>query len=49
VSPATKLCGFLIMLAIVFAAAFAAGARLGPVNASYVHSGGGGMQMGSTP
>jgi hypothetical protein len=49
VSPATKLCGFLILLAVVFAAAYAAGARVGPVNASYVHQGGGGMQMGGSP
>ena len=48
VSPATKLCGFLIMLAVVFAAAYAAGARVGPFNASYVHQGGGGMQMGGS-
>jgi|HubBroStandDraft_2_1064218.scaffolds.fasta_scaffold1345445_1 hypothetical protein len=48
VSPATKLCGFLIVLAVVFAAAYAAGARVGPVNASYVHQGGGGMQMGGS-
>ena len=47
-SPATKLCGFLILLVVVFAAAYAAGARLGPVNASYVHQGGGGMQMGGS-
>jgi hypothetical protein len=48
VSPATKLCGFLILLAVVFAAAYAAGAHLGPVNASYVHQGGGGMRMGGS-
>jgi hypothetical protein len=31
VSPAAKLCGFLVLLAVIFAGAYAAGARLGPV------------------
>jgi hypothetical protein len=31
VSPAAKLCGFLIMLGIIFGAAYAAGAHAGPV------------------
>jgi hypothetical protein len=32
VSPAAKLVGFLLLLALVFAGARAAGARLGPLN-----------------
>jgi hypothetical protein len=31
VSPAAKLCGFLLLLALVCAGAYTAGARLGPV------------------
>jgi len=31
VSPAAKLCGFLLLLVVVFAGAYAAGARVGPV------------------
>jgi hypothetical protein len=31
VSPAAKLCGFLLLLAVVFIGAYAAGAHLGPV------------------
>jgi hypothetical protein len=31
VSPAAKLCGFLLLLAVVFGGAYAAGARIGPV------------------
>lgn len=30
-SPAAKLCGFLLLLAVVFIGAYAAGAHLGPV------------------
>ena len=30
-SPAAKLCGFLLLLALVFIGAYAAGAHLGPV------------------
>jgi hypothetical protein len=54
VSPAVKLCGFLILLVVVFAAAYAAGARIGPVTTSQTqqgltHQGGGGsMRMGGT-
>jgi hypothetical protein len=33
VSPAAKLCGFLLLLAVVFGGAYAAGARIGPVAA----------------
>jgi hypothetical protein len=31
VSQATKLCGFLLLLVVIFACAYAAGAHLGPV------------------
>jgi hypothetical protein len=31
VSPAAKLCGFLLLLAIIFGSAYAAGAQLGPI------------------
>ncbi len=31
-SPAAKLCGFLLLLALVFTGAYAAGAHLGPVS-----------------
>jgi hypothetical protein len=31
VSPAAKLCGFLLLLAIIFGSAYAAGAHLGPI------------------
>jgi len=54
-----KLAGFLILLAVIFAGAHAAGARLGPVTTShsqvqYDNGGsgpgmGGGMKMGITP
>ena len=30
-SPAAKLCGFLLLLVVIFACAYAAGAHLGPV------------------
>ena len=30
-SPAAKLCGFLLLLAVIFIGAYAAGAHLGPV------------------
>ena len=39
-SPAAKLCGFLVLLMVIFAGAYAAGARLGPVTTT--HSGGSG-------
>jgi hypothetical protein len=35
VSPAAKLCGFLILLGVVFAAAYLVGARLGPVTTGH--------------
>jgi hypothetical protein len=46
VSPAAKLCGFLVLLAVIFAGAYAAGARLGPVTTA--HSGVSGS-MNMTP
>jgi hypothetical protein len=55
-TPAIKLAGFLILLAVILAGAHAAGARLGPVTTSHsqVQYGGGspgmgGMKMGITP
>jgi hypothetical protein len=41
-SPAAKLCGFLLLLAVIFAGAYAAGTHLGPVTTSQSQSGGGG-------
>jgi hypothetical protein len=35
VSASARLCGFLILLGVIFAAAYAAGARLGPVTVSH--------------
>jgi hypothetical protein len=57
-TPAVKLIGFLVLLALVFAGAHAAGARLGPVTTSHSlvrYDGGGGspgmggMLMGGNP
>jgi hypothetical protein len=49
VSPAAKLCGFLILLAVLFTGAYTAGARLGPVSAGGPGtSGPGQMNMGGT-
>lgn len=50
VSPAAKLVGFLLLLALVFAGARAAGARLGPLNTgrSPVQYSGG-TSVGSSP
>jgi len=55
-APAIKLAGFLVLLALIFAGAHAAGARLGPVDTGHSrvqYSGGsggapgmGGMNMG---
>jgi hypothetical protein len=44
-SPAARLLGFLILLAILFAGAYAAGARLGPVTLTHSQPGNGPMQM----
>jgi hypothetical protein len=49
-SPAARLLGFLLLLAIMFAGAFAVGARLGPVELTHPPSAPGGsthMNMGS--
>jgi hypothetical protein len=35
VSPAAKLCGFLLLLAVIFAVAFAVGAHLGPLTTGH--------------
>lgn len=57
-TPAIKLAGFLILLAVIFAGAHAAGGRLGPVTTSHSpvqYDGGGGspgmggMKMGIAP
>jgi len=59
-APAMKLLGFLVLLALIFAGAHAAGARLGPVTTGHSHvqytgvgNGGspgmGGMNMGGNP
>jgi hypothetical protein len=41
VSPAAKLCGFMLLLALIFAGAYAAGAHLGPVTTSQFSGGSG--------
>jgi hypothetical protein len=46
-SPAAKLCGFLVLLVLVFIAAYAAGARLGPVTTGHSHSQPANMNMGA--
>jgi hypothetical protein len=58
VSAAVKLGGFLLLLAVVFGGAYAAGARVGPIAPGPAHTstpappnpggggGGGGMHMG---
>ncbi len=38
-SPAAKLCGFLLLLAVIFIGAYAAGAHLGPVTVGSPSSG----------
>ena len=54
-TPAIKLIGFLVLFAVIFAGAHAAGAALGPVTTghspvTYDGSGsGGGMNMGGNP
>jgi hypothetical protein len=49
-SPAAKLCGFLILLVVVFVAAYAAGAHEGPVttHGQPAHSQPMNMNMGSS-
>jgi hypothetical protein len=56
-TPAVKLIGFIVLLIVVFAAAHAAGAALGPVTTGHsrvTYDGGtgggmGGMNMGGNP
>lgn len=56
-TPAIKLAGFLILLAVIFAGAHAVGARLGPVTTGHSlvrydgggGTGAGGMKMGTNP
>ena len=49
-SPAARLLGFLLLLAIMFAGAFAVGARLGPVALTHApRAPGGTMHMSSGP
>ncbi len=43
-SPAVRLISFLILLAAMFAVAYAVGSRLGPITVT--HARGGSMQMG---
>ncbi len=44
--PTAKLFGFLILLAAMFAGAYAVGAQVGPVSLSHRSGDGGSMQMG---
>jgi hypothetical protein len=51
-SPAARLLGFLLLLAVMFAGAYAAGARLGPLQLTHPPSSPGGtmhMNMGAGP
>lgn len=56
-TPALKLTGFLLLLAVIFAGARLTGASVGPVNTGHAHvqytggggSGMGGMNMGGQP
>jgi hypothetical protein len=48
VSPAAKLCGFLLLLAVILAVAFAVGAHLGPLSTNHGQTGHGQpMNMGA--
>jgi hypothetical protein len=47
VTAMAKICGFLLLLGLVFGVAHAAGARLGPVTASYSQTGRGGTGAGT--
>ncbi len=50
VSPAVRLLGFVLLLATMFAAAYAAGASLGPITMAHQgHGGGMHMSTGSGP
>ena len=51
-SPAARLLGFLLLIAVMFAGAYAVGARLGPVELTHAPSTPGGsmhMNMGAGP
>jgi hypothetical protein len=48
VSQTTKLFGFLILLAVMFAGAYAVGAQVGPIVVSHGLGSGGSMHMGGT-
>jgi hypothetical protein len=48
VSPIAKLFGFLILLAAMFAGAYAVGAQVGPIAVSHGSGNGGSMHMGGT-
>ena len=60
-SPAAKLCGFVLLLAVVFAGAYAVGTKMGPLAPGRAPSStstavpaapggsGGGMNMGGMP
>jgi hypothetical protein len=48
-SPAVRLCGFLLLVAVLFTAAFAVGAVIGPVSVpGRSHPAGSPMRMGGT-
>jgi hypothetical protein len=52
VSAEAKLCGFLVLLVLIFIAAYAAGSHLGPVTTGHVqqsHSRQPQMNMGASP
>ncbi len=47
-SAQARLGGFVLLLAAIFAGAYAVGHHLGPVNVSYLRSGGSSMNMGGS-
>ncbi len=47
-SAQARLGGFVLLLLAFFGAAYAVGHHLGPVNVSYLHSGGSSMNMGGS-
>lgn len=47
-SAQARLAGFVLLLAALFGSAYAVGHHLGPVNVSYLHSGGSSMNMGGS-
>jgi hypothetical protein len=48
VHPTAKLFGFLLLLAAMFAGAYAVGAQVGPIAISHQSGNGGSMHMGGT-